>query len=494
MLLKVRTFGLKAGRPVAILPYDVAKWLNVHVSERIRIKKYKQKESIIAVVDVEKGINNDEIILSEEIIRELKLNAGDIVEVSLAPRPACITSIVKKLDGGRLSYKEIYGIMESIVKNELTEAEIAYFVSATYTRGMNMAETISLIKAMVDVGKRINFNNLLVIDKHCIGGIAGNRTTPIVVSIIAAIIKQFKLNAVMPKTSSRAITSAAGTADVIETLAKVEFDIDEIKQIVKKTKACLVWGGSLGLSPADDKIIQVERLLGLDPESQLLASIMSKKLAVNAKYVLIDIPAGKYAKVSFAEAKKLAEKFNTIAKKFNIKLKAVITNGEQPIGNGIGPALEMRDVLKVLKQKPDLPIDLQNKAVMLATEIAKLLGIKNAEKTALKMLKSGKAFEAFKAIIKAQQGKIEELTVGKFCHAIKAEKQGKVKAIDNKKINYIARMAGCPADKFAGIFLHKHVNDVVNRNEVIAEIFAESKEKLEYAKKIWYATKPFIIK
>src|SRR3989344_4496891 len=177
---------------------------------------------------------------------------------------------------------------------------------------------------MCESGKVISWGNREVADKHSIGGIPNNRTTPIVVSICAS------HGILMPKTSSRAITSAAGTADVVEVLANVELSDKELKKVVLKTNACLVWGGSLGLAPADDKLIKIERALNLDPESQLLASILSKKLAAGSKFVLIDIPYGHGAKVSREEAAKLGRRFISLARKFRIKIKVVLTDGSHP--------------------------------------------------------------------------------------------------------------------------------------------------------------------
>ena len=210
----------------------------------------------------------------------------------------------------------------------------------------------------------------------------------------------------LPKTSSRAITSASGTADVMETLSDVELSLKKIKKVVQKTGACLAWGGSLGLAPSDDKIIQVERLLNLDIEPQLLASIMSKKVAAGAKYILIDIPYGKGAKVkNIKKAKSLGRKFERMGKEFKLKLKVVYTKGEQPIGNGIGPILEMQDVLSVLQNLKETPQDLREKSLFLSTELIKLCGIKNAKKKAEEALTSGKAYEKLKEIINAQNGK-----------------------------------------------------------------------------------------
>ena len=287
----------------------------------------------------------------------------------------------------------------------------------------------------------------------------------------------------MPKTSSRAITSAAGTADVIESIAKIDFPIQKLKEIVNKTNACLAWGGSLGLAPADDKIIQVERIVNLDPEPQLLASVMAKKLAVGSKYILIDIPYGKGAKVTKEQGLKLKNKFLAIGKHFNLKMQVILTDGSQPIGNGIGPILEIKDILRVLERN-NPPIDLENKSLFLAGEIIEMVGKAGSGKgqaLAKSILDSGKALEKFKEIIKAQEGKINHLPKAQFESRILSNKTGKITHIDNKKINNLGRLLGCPADKAAGIYIHKHKPEAVKKGDLLLTLHSESKIKLNDA-------------
>lgn len=505
MLLKVKTLKLLAGRPIAILHQDTAEWLNMHASDRIRISKYRKKQVIVAPIDITGGgtiLSEDEIALSSEIFKELGLRNHEIVEVNPALRPLSVNYVLKKLNKKKLTFTEIYTIISDIVNNELTEAEVAYFVSGVYLNGMSIDEVVSLTRAMVKTGHEFKINRKIVFDKHSIGGLAGNRTTPIVTSIIASIIRNRGLNAAMPKTSSRAITSAAGTADVMETVAQVEFSVDEMKRIIDKTNACLVWGGSLGLAPADDKIIQIERLLSLDPDAQLIASILSKKLAVNASHVLIDIPFGPSAKMDRIQALRLKEKFESIASHFNIKLKVVLTDGSQPIGNGIGPCLEMRDVLSVLRQDFDRPIDLENKCVFLATELLSMvpeLGMSRdeIEKEVKLTLNNKTALDKFLEIVKEQKGALDnfedKLRLGTFKFDVKAKHPGIVKAIDNKGLAQIARIAGCPSDARAGILIHKHLGSRAKKNHAIYTIYAETKDKLEYAKSMAEQIKPFMI-
>lgn len=479
MELKIRFLNWSAGLPVAMLNYKTAKKIGVHTKDRVSIKTGSKEVSTI--VDTIRGlVKENEIVVSSELKKRLSLKSGQKVDVSLAPKSRSSNLIKKKLDGKRLLQKEINIIIDDVVNNSLSEAEIALFISAMYEQGMNFKETVYLINAISKSGNKVGLKNKLIVDKHSIGGIAGNRTTPIIVSICVAAGLTF------PKTSSRAITSAAGTADVIETVAKVDFSIKELKKIVKKTGGCMVWGGALGLVPADSKIIKIEKMLGIDPESQLLASIMSKKIAVGSNHILIDIPYGKCAKVSKIRAKILKKKFERLGKYFKKKIKCVLTDGSQPIGNGIGPVLEMKDVIKILDPKKEGPKDLEDKALFLAAKILEMSG--KTEKgldMAKEILYSGKAFSKFKDIIKAQRGSIKDLKVAKFKKDILSKRKGKIKLIDNKKINFMARIAGCPMDKGSGLYLYIHKGDKVKKGSKILTVYSESKSRLNQAVKFY---------
>ena len=349
-----------------------------------------------------------------------------------------------------------------------------------------------LTKAMASHGDILKLDKYPVIDKHSIGGIPGNRTTMVLVPIIAA------AGLTIPKTSSRSITSPAGTSDAMEVLAKVAFPIKKMKQIIEKTNGCIVWGGSLNLAPADDKIINVERTLEIYAESQLLASIMAKKYSVSSTHILIDIPIGEGTKVrTKAEALKLKKNFKEIGKKLRKHVKVIITDGSQPIGNGIGPALEARDVLWLLKRDKRRPIDLEKKCVMMICEIFRMVGIKDCKSKAMEILNSGLAYKKMKEIIKAQQGNIfepEKIKIGKFKHDVKANKNGIIAAISNRTISRIARIAGAPSNKGSGIYLYKHVGDIVERNDKLFTIYSESKQKLDFAREALRNAKGFTIK
>jgi len=489
MELKIKFLKWSAGLPVAMLNKKTAEKMGVHPKDRISIQTTsKSVKEISTIVDTIEGlVKNNEVAVSSELKKHFNLRVGQKVDVNLSSLPKSIELVKKKLNKKTLSKKEIEEIIKDIVDNSLPELEIALFISAMYQQGMTFKETIYLIEAILKSGNSLKLPNKFVVDKHSIGGVPGNRTTPIVVSICAA------TGLIFPKTSSRAITSAAGTADVIETIAKVEFSMKELEKIIKKTNACMVWGGSLGMVPADSRIIQVEKLLKIDPQAQLLASIMSKKLAVGSKYILIDIPYGKGAKVNIAQAIKLKKKFEQLGRYFHKKISVILTDGTQPIGNGIGPGLELIDILKILKCEENAPKDLEKKSLFLAGQILEM--VKKAKKgkgieLSKEILQSGKALEKFEQIIIAQEGNLKEIKPAKFRKNILSKKSGKIKEINNKKINSLAKIAGCPIDKFSGVYLYFHVKDKIKKGEKILTIYSESKSRLNEAIRFYNETKP----
>jgi AMP phosphorylase len=492
--LKIKDMDISTGGPlVAILNENDARKLDLHVMDRIKIRKGKKTETVVVdLAKSSKAVKPGYIGVFEEVISSLKLKPNDVVDISIARKPLSLKFIRKKLDGKKLNKKEIDQIVWDIVHNKLSDIELTYFVAACYTNVMSIEETIMLTKAIVGHGNILKLGKYPVIDKHSIGGVAGNRTTMVLVPIIAA------AGFVMPKTSSRSITSPAGTADTMEVLAKVSFSIKKMKEIILKTNGCIVWGGALNLAPADDKIISVERPLGIDAESQLLASIMAKKYSVSSTHILIDIPIGKGAKLkNRSEALKLKRDFESIGKKLKKRVKVIITDGSSPIGRGIGPALEARDVLWLLKRDKRRPLDLEKKCIRMATEIFRMIGVKDSKKKALEMLNTGVAYKKMVEIIKAQGGSItepEQIRIGKFSFDVMATKSGAVRYVSNSTVSKIARVAGAPLNKGAGIYLHKKRGDKVKKGEKLFTIYAESRQKLDYATDVLRERNPFTIK
>ncbi len=482
MRFRVKDMDIASGGVlVAILNEKDAKRLDLHSADRILVKH--NSKSVTCILDIsesKKAVPEGSIGLFEEVLNRLQIKSGALVEVKFTGKPESVKHIRDKLFGKELNYTELYHITDDITHDRLTDIEKTYFVAATFTHGLSVKEVISLTKAMVNTGKTLKFSGI-TLDKHCIGGVPGNRTTMIVIPIVAA------AGYTIPKTSSRAITSPAGTADTMECLAQVEMSEAKIRQVVKKTGACIVHGGSINLAPADDKIIEVEHPLSIDAEGQLLASVMAKKHSVSANHVLIDIPMGKSVKArNQKEADHLKKMFELIGKKLGMNVQVVITDGSHPIGNGIGPLLEAEDVMAVLRNDPLAPVDLKEKSLMLAGKLLEMVceckkgdGLKKAQA----ILESGKALAKMNEIINAQ-GKQKKPELGLYRYPVHSVKSGKIVEIDNDIIAKIARVAGTPIDKGAGLYLSKKIIDKVKKGDLLYTVYAQSEFKLGLAKEL----------
>lgn len=394
-------------------------------------------------------------------------------------RQIALEAIRKKLVGKKLSYQEYYAIIDEIAHGGIGDIVTAYFAAAGFTKHFTQQELYYLTKAMVETGERLNFKGM-VADKHSVGGIPGYRTTLVVVPIIAV------AGLLIPKTSSRAITSPAGTADVMEVLAKVSFSPEEIKKMVKRVGGCIVWGGTIHLAPADDEIIEVSRAISFESYDKIVASVMAKKIAAGTTHLVIDIPYGESAKVKSLEYALLIEKkFKYIAKKFGIKVIIEKASIDWPIGNGIGPVLEARDCLRVLQQKKNRPLDLEKRALRLTGSLFELCGKKR--EWAKKLLVNGKAFEKMKEIIVAQGGNpnvdSEDLKLGREKWEVRNKKRGIIKKIENRSLCRLCRLLGTPKDKKAGINLEKKIGERVGEGEALFSLYSSDKMRLEKAVK-----------
>lgn len=416
--------------------------------------------------------------LSEAAWARLGVQDGDAVTVE-HPEPLDSLGYVRsRIYGHALGENALHAVVRDISDGRYSDIDLSAFVTACAARPLNRAEELSLTRAMVDVGERLTWDAPIVADKHSIGGLPGNRTTPIVVSIVSA------LGLTIPKTSSRAITSPAGTADTMETLAPVDLDLRAMRRVVEREGGCVVWGGAIRLSPADDIIIRIERALDIDTEGQLIASVLSKKIAAGATHLVLDMPVGPTAKVRDMEAeKRLSQGLSAVAEAFGLKTLVVTGDGAQPIGRGMGPALEARDVLSVLQTKPDAPRDLRERAIVLSGAILELAGAAptgGGAALAAGTLDSGRAWDKFQRICECQGG-MREPPVAQYRQPILAERQAVLADIDNRKLAKLAKLAGAPSAKAAGLELHVRLGATVEKDQPIYTLHAEASGELNYA-------------
>ena len=434
----------------------------------------------LATVNVVAGLlEADEVGLSDSAWRRLSPEPGARLEFAHAEPLESLRYVRAKAFGARLDAKAMRAIVRDIAAGLYSDIHLASFVTGCAGRRLDRDEIADLTVAMLEAGNRLHWDHAVVADKHSVGGLPGNRTSLIVVPIAAA------AGLVVPKTSSRAITSPAGTADTMETLAPVELDVTAMRSVVDREGACIVWGGRAGLSPADDVLIRVERPLELDAVGQLVASVLSKKAAAGATHVLIDIPVGPTAKIrSLEEGDRLSADLWAVGRIVGIEILPLVTDGREPVGRGVGPALEARDVLAVLEGRPDAPADLRDRAITLSGRLLELAGVTptalEGETTARRILADGGAWRKFQAICEAQGG-MREPPTAPYRRVIEARRAGRVSAIDNRRLARVARLAGAPHDPGAGLELHVRLGERVETGDPLLTLHAAARGELDYA-------------
>jgi thymidine phosphorylase len=479
--LRLRRLGIDTHQePVVYMRADCHVCRSEGFSAQSRVAIECGGRSVLATLCVVHGtwLDDGEAGLSESAWRLLAVREGDHATFS-HPRPVESLSFLRaKVYGHALSQADLDGIIRDVVAGRYADVHLAAFITACAGDNLSVEETTSLTRAMVTAGQHLAWPHKIVADKHCVGGLPGNRTTPIVVAIAAA------CGLCMPKTSSRAITSPAGTADTMETLAPVELSMAQMRAVVEKEGGCIVWGGSVDLSPADDVLIRVERALDVDSEGQLVASVLSKKIAAGSTHVVLDIPVGATAKVRSEEAaKKLVELIDAVSAACGLTTRSLITDGAQPVGRRIGPALEAHDVLEVLRCAPGAPNDLRDRSLRLAGAVLEMAGAAREGEgltMAAAVLNDGRANAKFEAICEAQGG-MREPGVAAHTMIVHSKQRGLLVAADNRRLARIAKLAGAPRARTAGIHLHARIGDRLEAGQPLFTIHAESPGELEYA-------------
>jgi len=454
----------------------------------------RQIMASLNVVDDASIVAPGDLGLSKVAFCEFGVDEGHQVSVSQAEPPESVGALRRKLAGERIDLEDFRAIARDVAAHRLSKIELTAFVVATGRDELDREEVYYLTDAMLGVGDRLDWHESRVVDKHCIGGVPGNRTSMLIVPIVAA------HGMLCPKTSSRAITSPAGTADTMEVLADVELPIDTLQEIVRNYRGCLAWGGSANLSPVDDVLISVERPLSLDGPGQIVASILSKKIAAGSSHLVLDIPIGPTAKVrSMADAQRMRRLFEYVARRMNISLEVVITDGRQPIGFGIGPVLEARDVMRVLENDPRAPVDLRQKSLRLAGRLIECdPDVRGGDGFAIArdILDSGRALTKMNAIIAAQGSRNfdhNRLVLGALSFEICSPADGVVVGIDNLQLSRIARLAGAPKVKNAGVDLQYKLGDSVAAGAVLYRVHAGYASDMEFARQACAKSSGYVI-
>ena len=478
--LRTRRLGLHTQRePIVVLRTDCPVCRSEGLAPRSQILLQCGDREVAAVLfqGANELLQPDEIGLSEAAWELLGGIDQERVSISHLPPVGSMGAVRSRLFGQRLGETDLDRVVRDVVAGRYSDVQLSAFVTAGTAVPFDESETAALTAAMADAGDRLNWS-CDVIDKHSVGGLPGNRTTPIVVAIVAA------AGLRIPKTSSRAITSPAGTADAMETVTNVTLDAATIRRVVETEGGCFAWGGAVKLSPADDIFIGVERQLDIDPEGQLIASVLSKKIAAGAKRLVLDIPVGPTAKVRSSEAAHaLARRMTAIAARFDIVTKCLLTDGTQPVGRSVGPALEMMDVLSVLRGQSSARADLRDRSVSIAAAVLELGGAvprSRGVQRARQLLQDGSAYRKFVNICRAQGG-FREPRPAKLQRTMCSAETGVVQSIDNRRIARLAKFAGAPDSPSAGLRLHMRIGDRVERGNPLLTLYAETQAELDYA-------------
>lgn len=456
-----------------------------------RVMVTHKDKSIVATIDVVHSdiIAHGEVALSEIGFKRLNAAQGDKITVTHLNPIVSLSDVRAKIYGKKLDEAAFSRIISDVNKGLYSDIELSSFITACAGDNLDVDEITGLTKAMINTGNRLQWASEKILDKHCIGGLPGNRTTPIVVSIIAA------AGLTIPKTSSRAITSPAGTADTMETVTNVNLSLEKLKYVVKQEGGCLAWGGIVNLSPTDDILISVEKALDIDSEGQMIASVLSKKSAAGSTHIVIDIPVGKTAKVrSEKDALKLEYYFTVVAKSLGLNVKVLITDGSQPIGRGIGPSLEAMDVITVLKNETNAPLDLKEKSLQIAGALFELAEVAHQGEGYLKakqLLQNSMAWDKFYKICIAQGGFMLP-HYAKHKADVLATKSGVVTEIDNRRLAKAAKLAGAPKSPAAGIYFCSPLGTKVQEGQVLFTIYSEAIGELNYALNYLNAVQPVV--
>jgi thymidine phosphorylase len=480
-VLRLRRLGIDTYQePVLYMRRDCHVCRSEGFEAQSRVEVALAGRTIVATLNVVNGdfLAADEAGLSEAAWRLLQARDGDQAALR---HPAPIESlghVRSKVYGRRLGRAQLDAVIQDIVAGRYSDLQLAAFVTACAGDHLDLEETTALTRAMVTAGERMTWDSTPVMDKHSVGGLPGNRTTMVIVPIVAA------CGLLMPKTSSRSITSPAGTADTMETLAPVDLDVAQIRRAVERAGGCIVWGGAVRLSPADDILIRVERPLDLDSPGQLVASILSKKVAAGATHVLIDMPVGLTAKVrSTRAAAVLSHQLSVVGQALGVQVLVMQTEGNAPVGRGIGPSLEARDVLAVLRNQADAPADLAQRALLLAGRLLEFGGAAatgQGQAQAAAVLADGRAWRKFQDICEAQGG-MRVPPTAPCLQPVTALRTGTVIAIDNRRLARIAKLAGAPTTACAGLDLHVRPGELVERGQPLFTLHAGTPGELDYA-------------
>lgn len=486
--LSSRKLDIRTGEVmIALINEQDAAEYGITIGDKISLEFSGKEKPIVVTVDTTDSlVEEGEIGFFEDVWDKYHIKFGEVVKLTFVSPSKAVEGIRKKLLGGKLTYEEIYVIIKEIASNELGKTLTTYYAAAGYSPGFDEEEMFYMTKSMAETGDVLKFEGI-VADKHSIGGVAGKGITPLVVPIVACID-----GLIVPNTSTRAVTSASATTDMLEVIMPMSFTKEQLEAMILKHKVFMVWGGGLDLAPADDKIIQVQKPLGIESIDKFVASIVAKKIAQGVNHVIFDVPVGEGAKIETEEEfLRVKTTFERVCAKFNINVQIFRRDVRGIDGFAVGPSLECREFLRVYERHEKRSLTLEDDALNIAgslIELCKKAPKGEGYKIAKQLLDNGKAYEKLKQIVTAQGGNpnisSENLELGGITWDYLSPQDGTIKGIINKKVFEVCRSLGNPRIKEAGMYFHKTVGDKVSKGEPLVTLYSTTDSRMQLAQKV----------
>ena len=404
--------------------------------------------------------------------------------------------IEKKRDKKELTKEEIKYFIEGYTNGQIADYQASALIMAIYLNGMTKQETTNLTIAMANSGEKLDLSSLneVIVDKHSTGGV-GDKVSLILLPLVAS------LGVPVAKMSGRGLGFTGGTVDKLESIPGYQtgIDIHKFVENVEKVGISMI-SQTLNLAPADKKIYSLRDSISCVESIPLIASsIMSKKIASGAQKIVLDVTCGSGAFMQSKErAETLANEMIEIGKLANKETVCVLTNMDEPLGHAVGNSLEVIEAIQFLKG--DMLEDVKEVVLELGAYMVKLTGkgenIEENKTRLLENIENGKGYEKFIQLIENQGGDssyikdTNQFPKATYIENVYSQKYGYVQSMNAKEIGKIVCELGAgrirkedSIDNAVGIILNKKVSDKVEKEDLLVTIYANSKEKLEEAKK-----------
>ena len=389
--------------------------------------------------------------------------------------------INKKRLKQELTDEEIKYVIDNFLNGEIKDYQMSALLMAILLNDMTNEEIYSLTKYMADSGEKLDLSPLgtNVVDKHSTGGV-GDKTTLIISPIVAS------CGVKVAKMSGRGLGHTGGTIDKLESIPGFTVNLSEEEFINEVNDINVaITSQTENVALADKKIYALRDVTGTVESIPLIASsIMSKKIALGAKKLVLDVKVGSGALIkNLKDAKRLSRLMIDIGKHNDIEVICILTNMDIPLGNNIGNSLEVEEAIDILKNGKegnlkDLCIELSSHMVSLGLNIT----YDEAKQKVLENLSNGNAYNKFLELVEHQHGNIEKLPKEKNKYEIKSMTEGYLTDINAYKLGILSMSLGAgrknkddKLDYAAGIIVHKNINDYINKEDILMTLYTKKR-------------------